>query len=298
MPYRDQQQRLTAADEALNVVHLTGDACVNAFFSGSKKKQREDRCKELFQRVSDWYASGHDINRRGPIAAAAAELRSGEHPIPAFHWEIEFPEVFARENGGFDAFIGNPPFCEGAIDGLERVLVVARVSRTLGFTFLPTGGVINDKIIVFPFDSYAAFATFQSRVHETWARTFSSTLKDDLQYTPTDCLDTFPFPARFQSESTLEATGKRFHDARQIQMECEGIGVTQFSHRFHDPHEKSSEIVHLREFHAAEEVRRIAPSPFAGDVVMRRFGVSRESAADSVKSSAADRCGRRFQCWL
>ena len=31
-----------------------------------------------------------------------------------FHWEIEFPEVFARENDGFDAIVGNPPFLGGA----------------------------------------------------------------------------------------------------------------------------------------------------------------------------------------
>ena len=30
--------------------------------------------------------------------------------INPFHWEIEFPEVFQRENPGFDAFVGNPPF--------------------------------------------------------------------------------------------------------------------------------------------------------------------------------------------
>lgn len=109
VPYRDQEQRLAVADEALNVVRLTGDACVSAFFAGSKKK-REDRCEELFMSVSDWYARGHDIGERGPIAAAAASLRGGEHPIPPFHWEIEFPEVFSRENSGFDAFVGNPPF--------------------------------------------------------------------------------------------------------------------------------------------------------------------------------------------
>ena len=30
--------------------------------------------------------------------------------LAPFHWEIEFPEVFERENPGFDAFVGNPPF--------------------------------------------------------------------------------------------------------------------------------------------------------------------------------------------
>ena len=114
VPYRDQEQRLAVADEALNVVRLTGDACISAFFAGSKKKEREDRCDKLFASVSDWYASGHDNNRRGPIAAAAASLRGGKHPIPPFHWEIEFPEVFSIDNSGFDAFVGNPPFVSGA----------------------------------------------------------------------------------------------------------------------------------------------------------------------------------------
>ena len=40
-------------------------------------------------------------------------LEAGEHPLRPFHWEIEFPEVFARENGGFDAIVGNPPFLGG-----------------------------------------------------------------------------------------------------------------------------------------------------------------------------------------
>ena len=37
-------------------------------------------------------------------------LRGGEKPVPPLHWEIEFPEVFGRENPGFDAMVGNPPF--------------------------------------------------------------------------------------------------------------------------------------------------------------------------------------------
>src|SRR5262249_54207001 len=30
-----------------------------------------------------------------------------------FHWAIEFPEVFDRSLGGFDAIVGNPPFLGG-----------------------------------------------------------------------------------------------------------------------------------------------------------------------------------------
>ena len=27
-----------------------------------------------------------------------------------FHWHLEFPDTFARENGGFDCLLGNPPW--------------------------------------------------------------------------------------------------------------------------------------------------------------------------------------------
>lgn len=93
------------------------------------------------------------------------------------------------------------------ISKLERVLVIARVSETAAFTFVPTNQVINEKIVVFPFDSYQSLAIMQSRIHEIWARFFSSTLKDDLQYTASDCFDTFPFPENWEANPTLEAVG-------------------------------------------------------------------------------------------
>jgi len=36
-----------------------------------------------------------------------------DRPRRPFHWPLEFPEVFRRGSGGFDACIGNPPFSGG-----------------------------------------------------------------------------------------------------------------------------------------------------------------------------------------
>ena len=109
-PYRDQEQRMALADEALSLPRLIGDACISAFFSEDKKKAREERRDVLFAFLTDWFQSNLSPDKRQPIGDAAKSLRTGEHPMPPFHWEIEFPEVFGRENGGFDAFVGNPPF--------------------------------------------------------------------------------------------------------------------------------------------------------------------------------------------
>lgn len=42
--------------------------------------------------------------------AVAGRVESDASKKLAFHWPLEFPEVFAKENPGFDAVIGNPPY--------------------------------------------------------------------------------------------------------------------------------------------------------------------------------------------
>ena len=56
--------------------------------------------------------------------------------------------------------------------------------------------------------------SFNRRVHEIWARSFSSSLKDDLRYAPSDCFRTFPFPEGFETDATLEAAGEAYHTFR------------------------------------------------------------------------------------
>lgn len=43
----------------------------------------------------------------------AVDLPYGTNRRRPLHWPLEFPEVYLRENDGFDAFVGNPPFLGG-----------------------------------------------------------------------------------------------------------------------------------------------------------------------------------------
>ena len=79
-------------------------------------------------------------------------------------------------------------------------MAIARVSPQGSFTFLPTPSVWSEQLIVFPLNTYSAFGTLQSRAHETWARFFGSSMKDDLRYTPSDCFETFPFPENWETK--------------------------------------------------------------------------------------------------
>jgi hypothetical protein len=42
-------------------------------------------------------------------------------PLTPFHWEIEWPEVFSSDRGGFDAILGNPPFVNAIDGGLDKL---------------------------------------------------------------------------------------------------------------------------------------------------------------------------------
>jgi hypothetical protein len=134
---------------------------------------------------------------------------------------------------------------------MSRVLVTSRIGSAFAFTFLPSRYVMNEQIVLFRFESYASFAVMQSRVHEIWARFFSSTLKDDLRYTPSDCFETFPFPQCFETHPQLEAAGKEYYDFRGALMVRNNEGLTKTYNRFHDPNERSPDILKLRELHDA-----------------------------------------------
>ena len=148
-------------------------------------------------------------------------------------------------------FLRPRPELHAAIAGMERVLVISRIGNAFAFIFLPLGMVHNEKTVVFPFPTAGAFAALQSRIHEVWARFFSSTLKDDLQYTPSDCFETFPFPDDWETHRGLEDAGRAYHDFRAALMERNGEGLTRTYNRFHDRYEHDPEIVTLRSLHAA-----------------------------------------------
>jgi hypothetical protein len=109
--------------------------------------------------------------------------------------------------------------------------------------------VYSHKLNVFALESYTALALLQSHIHEIWAWFFSSTMKDDLNYSPSDCFETFPFPNNWEADSTLESIGKTYYEFRAVLMVHNNKGLTDTYNRFHDPDETDPEILKLRELH-------------------------------------------------
>jgi hypothetical protein len=76
-------------------------------------------------------------------------------------------------------------------------------------------------------------------------------MKDDLRYTPSDCFDTFPFPKDFETNPALESAGQAYYEFRADLMVRNDEGLTKTYNRFHDPNERSPDILKLHELHAA-----------------------------------------------
>ena len=96
-PEDELRELLAESERELSTVRRAADLLLTAFFEAEKPKHRESNRLR--------YADLLLQEDRAAAAVAAADL-----PVSPFHWELEFPEVFEREDPGFDAVVGNPPF--------------------------------------------------------------------------------------------------------------------------------------------------------------------------------------------
>ena len=101
---REKLRLLAEADRELDAVRRIGDAVIAGYFSAATEKARAN-CRVSYEtRVG----RALDHGEMGLLQELTDKLRAMQ--LVPFHWEVEFPEVFARENAGFDAIVGNPPF--------------------------------------------------------------------------------------------------------------------------------------------------------------------------------------------
>lgn len=86
------------------------------FSSGSNKAMLENALATLTLHAGQALNGDREllsmIHKRS-VAAFLTDLPADKPARRPFHWPLEFPEVFARERGGFDGIVGNPPFLGG-----------------------------------------------------------------------------------------------------------------------------------------------------------------------------------------
>ncbi len=175
---------------------------------------------------------------------------------PALYHAIGRGHHFIRHPEGWDPAAGRP----------DRVLGLTVVSKTVGFALFTNNAIFAHRLAIFSDPRPSFFALMQSAINVAWAWQNSSRLGLALNYSPSDCFETFPFP-RLDPEAAarLEALGERYHALRAEIMRDEWIGLTRLYNRFHDPTDRDPRILRLRELQV-EIDRAVAAAYGWGDL--------------------------------
>jgi len=112
-----QEDLLAEAKQKMAWLRCAADMLVAAEFWGETAKDKQERVRHALA-----VTEKHRV--AGTLEAFEREAEKERRGQVMFHWPLEFPEVIVKR-GGFDGFVGNPPFLGGT-----------RVSFRLGSAYL------------------------------------------------------------------------------------------------------------------------------------------------------------------
>ncbi|MEV6863838.1 type IIL restriction-modification enzyme MmeI [Streptosporangium subroseum] len=205
------------------------------------------------------YLNGEDLNSRPDCSGRRWVINFRDWPIERAQ---EYSEPFAiverdvrpfREQNNRKVYRDywwhygeKRPALHKTIADLDRVLVIALVSRLVMPALVPARQVFAHKLGVFATDRPADLALFSSAFHNQWAWKRSSTMKTDLNYSPSDVYDTFPQPTRTER---MDRAGVELHKSRGKLMLDLDLGLTKLYNLVNDPAESNPKIQRIRELH-------------------------------------------------
>src|SRR5699024_3160301 len=99
-----------------------------------------------------------------------------------------------------------------ALVNLEFALAIAVVSKSVMPVRISTASVVSQDAVVFATDSYSDQAILSSSLHQLWAITYGSGMRNDPRYTPSDVFETFPRPP---PTHRLELIGRTLDEERR-----------------------------------------------------------------------------------
>ncbi|MFH9706534.1 Eco57I restriction-modification methylase domain-containing protein [Streptomyces luteogriseus] len=146
---------------------------------------------------------------------------------------------------------------ERALVAWSRCIVMALVSKTVMPVMVPADQVFSHKLAVFASDDPALLAFLSSSVHYWWSLDRGSTMKADLNYSPTDLFETLPRPGFTEH---LRILGVHLENQRNALMLSRNIGLTDTYNLVHNPDCCEDEIAELRRIHV--EIDRVAAEAY------------------------------------
>lgn len=134
----------------------------------------------------------------------------------------------------------------------EFVLVAGRVGKYFNPSVVKNDVIFHEKCVVFSVDEvYAYAALFNSSPVDAWVWKYSSRMKLDLNFSPSDAVETFPFLMGGTEIALLDKIGRKYILTRNELMNNSGnpIGLTKLYNRFHNKNDCDPRIEFLRKLH-------------------------------------------------
>ena len=155
-----------------------------------------------------------------------------------------------------------------AISSNELCFVTSRVTKHLNFSASATDYIFTDRLYVFATDRWDVYTVVQSTLHEVWARKYSGALETRLNYSPSDCFVTFPFPERLwqKANPALADLGAAYHEHRRTLMRQLWLGLTDIYNLFHTRNLTPAQVAKLSKKSAEE-----AATGYQGILELRRL---------------------------
>jgi hypothetical protein len=209
------------------------------------------------------YVIGQDLNQRPDHSASRWIInfrdwpleRAAQYPdlIDIVRTKVKpqrdkLPDYKRRVRDGWWRYEHQAPALYAAIAGLDHVLAVSLVSNVVMPVRVPTGAVFAHACGVFALDGFADLAVLSSSAHTSWVIRYTSTMRTDVRYAPSDVFLTLPRP---QLTPELAALGERFDSRRRDLMLGRAWGLTTTYNAVHSPAVTDPEVVELREIHQA-----------------------------------------------
>lgn len=115
-----------------------------------------------------------------------------------------------------------------AIEGLPRFGTACITGKRIHVVWTQPGVVPSHACVVFAVSDDYTLGILSSRVHDTWVRANSSTLKGDLRYTPSTAFETFPFPRPTpEVRDRVGRAAEKIVEEREAACESMGLGLTK-----------------------------------------------------------------------
>ena len=271
LPYgriRSRPQRLAENENiAFSGSNLLGPGFILTYEKKSELVQRDPRNRDVIQP----FIVGRDLNQRSDCSPSRWVINFRD-------WSLDHAEEYAdcmaivrqvvkpyRERmRGSDyrrywwRFGRRGTALYETIGSLDHVLAISRVGNAVMPVRVSTGPVFSEATVVFAREDYVSQAVLSSSAHSAWTMRYTSTMRTDVRYVPSDVFLTFPRPA---PNAELGEMAEQLDRTRRELMLGRSWGLTTTYNHVHDADEHDPAVVRLRDIHAAID-----------EAVMRAYG--------------------------